>query len=230
MGRFEGNLEVGRQLVSVLKAETGSNKTFFRAMLSWWLRLRWMPEKLELTWQKLALDTLRRLSFCKGWTQEACKIATWCFKVGLMLTVGWLCMLENKAETHKLHSWSFETPCKGFKSFRWLFWECSSSEPNWNSSAGKGMLPYVALGKNWLGISVRQSLEQKYDTEEWIIRTHCLVVCVWKAARALGRSGMLWRSSWGWLSWYSFMQSLLRERELNLHCVELIKMLVPFLS
>lgn len=58
----------------------------------------------------------------------------------------------------------------------WLFRLCSSCEPNWNSCAGKGMLPHIALGKNWFGISVGQSLEQKSDPEEWVTRTHFLVV------------------------------------------------------
>ena len=38
------------------------------------------------------------------------------------------------------------------------------------------MLPHVALGKNRLGVSAGQSLEQKCDTEERVIRGHVLVV------------------------------------------------------
>lgn len=243
-------------------------------MLSWWLRLRWVPEKWKLTWQWLALDTLSLLSFCKGWTQEPCKIATWCFKVVLMLVVGWLCILEHKAETQtsQLH-------CKGFKSckctcspFLIFCLSCSDSHPAqvlcahlpWQERCRGSHCCYqhqkltahncLKYGTFWcsfdalLAFLMVQQLWTKLELlcwernvtthstgwkliwsiceaelgtevwpEEWIIRTHCLVLYEKKHMLWAGQGccGALGAGS----GVVSFIQSLLRERELNLHCV-----------
>lgn len=97
------------------------------------------------------------------------------------------------------------------------------------------MLLHVALGKNWSGISAGQSLEQKCDTEEWVIGTHFLVcvkrsVCSEQARVRRGTVEKLFGLA-GESTWHcSFVQSLLRDMELKSHSVNLTKLLVPFLS